>query len=125
MKTASGIVAPIVKSPHALSASALTTTMPRPASAMTTMKITAMEAVMPAIGLISVRAISPSDRPPRRVEPQSTVMSCTAPARQQPATSQMNPGANPNCAASVGPTSGPAPVMAAKWWPKSTHRVVG
>ena len=42
MKTASGIVTPIVKVPQALSASALTTTMPRPASAMTTMKRTAM-----------------------------------------------------------------------------------
>ena len=65
---ASGIVMPIVKVPHALSASALTTTMPRPASAMTTMKRTAMAPVMPATGPISVRAIS-AERPaaaPRR-----------------------------------------------------------
>ena len=30
-------------------------------------------------------------------------MSCTAPARQTPATSHSKPGANPNCAASTGP----------------------
>ena len=62
MKTASGMVTPIVKVPQALSASALTTTMPRPASAMTTMKRTAMAPVMPATGPISVRAIS-AERP--------------------------------------------------------------
>ena len=84
---------PIVKVPHALSASALTTMMPRPASAMTTMNRTAIAPVMPATGPISVRAISASDRPPRRVDAHRTVMSCTAPARQQPAISQMNPGA--------------------------------
>ena len=51
--------------------------------------------------------------------------SWTAPARQTPATSQMSPGAKPNWAASTGPISGPAPVMAAKWWPNSTSRLVG
>ena len=45
MKSAIGIVAPIVKVPHALSASALTTASPRPASAMMTMKRIAMAAV--------------------------------------------------------------------------------
>ena len=71
MKTASGIVMPMVNVPHALSASALTTTMPRPASAMMTMKMTAMAPVTPATGPISARAISASDLPPRRVEPHS------------------------------------------------------
>ena len=32
---------------------------------------------------------------------------------------------NPNCAARTGPTSGPGPAMAAKWWPKTTQRFVG
>ena len=104
----------IVNVPHALSASALTTTMPRPAMAMTTMKRIAMEATSPASGLISLLTISESDLPPRRVDAQRIIESCTAPARQTPATSQINPGAKPNCAASIGPTSGPAPVMAAK-----------
>ena len=30
-----------------------------------------------------------------------------------------------NCAASTGPMSGPAPLIAAKWCPKSTHLLVG
>ncbi len=38
---------------------------------------------------------------------------------------QRKPGRKPNCAASTGPISGPAPVIAAKWWPKSTQRFVG
>ena len=53
-------------------------------------------------------------RPPRRVEAQRMMKSWTAPARQTPQTSQMSPGAQPNCAASTGPISGPAPVIAAK-----------
>ncbi len=65
------------------------------------------------------------DLAPRRVEAHRIIESCTAPARQTPATSHSRPGAQPNCAASIGPTSGPAPVMAAKWWPKSTHFDVG
>jgi hypothetical protein len=71
MKMASGMVTPIVNVPQALSASALTTAMPRPASAITMMKRIAMQAVMPAVGLISERAMSASERPPRRVEAQS------------------------------------------------------
>ena len=43
MKSASGIVTPIVNVPHALSASALTTAMPSPASAMTMMKRIAID----------------------------------------------------------------------------------
>src|SRR6185436_12939601 len=48
------MLAPMVKVPHALSASALTTASPRPASAMTTMKSTAMAPVVPAAGAIAV-----------------------------------------------------------------------
>ena len=40
----------------------------------------------------SARAISASDLPPRRTEAASTSMSCTAPARQTPITSQSSPG---------------------------------
>jgi hypothetical protein len=42
------MVIPIVNVPHGLSLSALTTTRPRPASAMTTMKRIARPVVMPA-----------------------------------------------------------------------------
>ena len=120
-----GIVLPIVNTPHGLPASAFTTTIPSPASVTSKMNSTAIIATSPAKGLISVRATSASDLPLCRAEATSTVKSCTAPASTAPVTSQISPGANPNCAASVGPTSGPAPAMAAKWWPNSTHFGVG
>jgi len=78
------------------------------------MKSTAIMATMPAKGLISVPATSASERPPCRTEATSTVKSCTHPASSAPINSHRNPGAKPNCAASVGPTRGPAPAMAAK-----------
>ena len=92
MKSASGIVAAIVKRPHGLLLSALTNGTPTPASAMTMMKRIAMAAISPASGLISWRAIVASDAPFRRVDPHSEIMSCTAPARQTPATSQSKSG---------------------------------
>ncbi len=61
----------IVNVAHALSASALTTTIPRPAIAMIRMKRMAMAAVMPAVVLTSLRAMSASERPPRRVDAHS------------------------------------------------------
>ena len=109
-----GMVAPIVNVLHALSASALTTAMPRPASAMTRMARTATAAIVPATGPISVLAMSASERPPRLVDAHRVMKSCTAPARQTPATSQISPGAYPNCAARTGPINGPAPAMAEK-----------
>ncbi len=112
---------PIVNTPHGLPASAFTTTMPSPASVTSRMNSTAIIATSPANGEISVRATSASDLPLCRVEATSTVKSCTAPASTAPATSHTSPGANPNCAASVGPTSGPAPAIAAKWCPNRTH----
>ena len=66
MNSASGIDTPMVNVPQALSCSALTTARPSPASAMTMMKRIAIAAVTPATGPISARAISASDRPPRR-----------------------------------------------------------
>ena len=92
MTIASGMVTKIVKVPHSLSASALTTMMPSPAMAMTRMKKMATAAATPASGPTSDRAMSPSDRPPRRVEAHSQNESCTAPARQTPAISQIRPG---------------------------------
>jgi hypothetical protein len=114
MNSASGIVTAIVNTPHGLSASAFTNGTPTPESAITMMKRIAMAAVKPASGPISRRAISASDAAPRRVDAHSVIESCTAPARHTPATSHMSPGANPNCAASTGPMSGPGPAIAAK-----------
>src|SRR5262249_17059683 len=57
----------------------LTRAKPGPARAMTTMKRMAADTTAPAQGPSSARAISASDRPPRRTEAASTSMSCTAP----------------------------------------------
>ena len=113
--SAIGIVMPMVNTPHGLWESALTTTMPRPASVTSRMNSTAIIATVPANGPISVLATSASDRPLCRTEATSTVKSCTHPAITAPISNHRNPGANPNCAASVGPTNGPAPAIAAKW----------
>ncbi len=88
MISAIGTVMPMVNTPHGLFASALTTTMPRPASVTSRMNNTAIIATSPENGLISVRAISASERPRWRIEATSTVKSCTHPghhrADQQP-----------------------------------------
>ena len=52
-----------------------------------------MAATNPMVGLISCLTMSGSDLPPRRTEAHRIIESWTAPARQQPATSQMKPGA--------------------------------
>ena len=114
MPTAIGTVQPIVKTPHGLCDSALTTTMPRPASVTSRMKSIAIIVTRPANPPISVRAISARERPLWRIDATRTVKSCTAPASTAPIRIQIRPGAKPNWAASVGPTSGPAPAMAAK-----------
>ncbi len=51
-----------------------------------------MAAAMPAGRPISCRANPARLNPPRRVDAASTIMSCTAPARQTPTTSQTSPG---------------------------------
>src|SRR5215470_16706731 len=72
----------------------------------------------------STRAISPSDFPFRRIEQNKITKSWTHPANAAPAISHNVPGKYPNCAASVGPTSGPGPAIAAKWCPNKTHLFV-
>ena len=79
----------------------------------------------PGMGPSSILIISPSDLPSRRTDTKRTMKSCTAPAVTTPARIHSVPGRNPICAASTGPTSGPAPAIAAKWWPYSTHLLVG
>ena len=51
-----------------------------------------MPAIAPATGPISERIMSPSERPSRRVDRNSTVMSCTAPANTTPARIHSVPG---------------------------------
>ena len=62
------MVIPIVNVPHALSASAFTTAKPSPASAIVTTNKMASAAVTPENPLISLRAISAKDFPPRLTE---------------------------------------------------------
>ena len=71
-------------------------------------------AVAPATGEISPRAMSARDLPPRRTDQARMMKSWVAPANTTPSVIHRRPGRNPNCAASTGPMSGPAPEMAAK-----------
>ena len=108
------MVMAMVNVPHDDSARALTTAMPRPARAMTTMNRMATIAVAPATGEISLRAMSASDLPPRRTDEARMMKSWVAPANTTPSVIHSRPGRNPNCAARTGPIRGPAPEMAAK-----------
>ena len=125
MNTAIGIDIASENVPHGDFARACTTTSASTASRITMIASTAMSAAIPPTGPISSRAICPRLRPPRRVEKNSTTMSWTAPAKMTPMMIQIVPGRYPIWAASTGPTSGPAPAIAAKWCPNSTRRSVG
>src|SRR2546426_658400 len=125
IRSAIGTVHAIVNSPQGDALSAFTTMSASTASRMIMMNSTASIAIAPAAGLTSSFAIWPSDLPSRRSEQNRIVKSCTAPPSTTPITSQIVPGRKPNWAASTGPTSGPAPAMAAKWCPYSTHLLVG
>ncbi len=114
MRKPIGIVVAMVKVPHALRYRAFTTANPRPANATTTINSTATAVAVPVTAPSSSRAISGSERPFRRMEATRMMKSCTAPASTAPITSQRNPGRKPNCAASTGPSRGPAPAIAAK-----------
>ncbi len=116
---------PMVKMPHGLLARALTTTIPRPASVTSRMKSTAImrhqagEGADLGAGDLGQRAALVAHGGHQHGEVLH------APGQHRAESSQRKPGAKPNCAASVGPTSGPAPAMAAKWCPKSTQRGEG
>ncbi|MNC57435.1 hypothetical protein D3C75_1070950 [compost metagenome] len=110
-----GIVAAIVKTPHGLWASALTTTKANTARIIIITPSAPSITTIPAKEPSSCFAISPSERPSRRVEINKTKKSCTAPATTTPTSSQIVPGKKPICAAKIGPTNGPAPAIAAKW----------
>ena len=92
MKNAIGIVIAIENIPQGDCASALTTTSARTASRMIMIEKTAISAAAPPTGPISSRAICPSDLPSRRIEKNSVIMSCTAPAKMTPTTIQIVPG---------------------------------
>ena len=78
--------------PHGLPTSALTTTSASTASTMTQIRRMPMPVIVPATGPISAWTMSPSERPSRRVERNSTVMSWIAPANTAPARIHSVPG---------------------------------
>ena len=125
IRTAMGIVMAMVKVPHGLDFSALTTTRATAPSRMMMMLITDTYETRPPTFPISVFAISVIDLPSRRTEKRRMTKSCMQPPSTAPAMIQSVPGRYPNCAASTGPTNGPGPAMAAKWCPKTTHLFVG
>jgi hypothetical protein len=63
------------KVPHGLPIKALTTTSASTASRIIMISNTPISAIAPATGPISERTMSPSERPSRRVDRNSTVMS--------------------------------------------------
>ena len=84
INSAMGIVIATVNVPHGLIASAFTTTSPNTASKITMIARMPTIAVSPAALPISLRIMSPSDRPSRRVDRNNTMKSCTAPAKITP-----------------------------------------
>jgi hypothetical protein len=90
--SAIGSVQDTVKVPQGLAFKALTTTSASTARMMTQMSSTPTPAMVPAAGPISERIMSPRDRPSRRVDMNSTIMSCTAPANTTPARIHSVPG---------------------------------
>ena len=92
MISAIGMVQNTVKVPHGLPFSAFTTTSASTASTMMQISRMPTPAMPPATGPISERIMSPSDLPSRRVDRNSTVMSCTAPANTTPARIHSVPG---------------------------------
>jgi hypothetical protein len=87
-----GMVAATVKVPHGDSAKALTTIKANTARRISMMKKVPNKAIMPGVRPISSLIRSPSERPSRRVEMNSTVKSCTAPPKTTPASSHSMPG---------------------------------
>ena len=121
-RNAIGIDAAIVKVPQGLPLSAFTTNSARTPSRISRMKSTASDASRPAKGPTSVLIMRARLIPSRRVEKARITMSWTPPISTAPRTIQRKPGRNPNCAASVGPISGPGPAIQAKCIPNSVQR---
>ncbi len=92
MNSASGMVAATVNVPHGLSANAFTTIRASTARMMTMIMKVPNRAMTPGTGPSSDLIKSPSDRPSRRVEINSTMKSCTAPAKTTPASIHNMPG---------------------------------
>ncbi|CNU52161.1 Uncharacterised protein [Salmonella enterica subsp. enterica serovar Bovismorbificans] len=81
-----------MKTPHGLSASALTTINASTARMMIMIKKQPNSAMVPGTVPISSLIISPREAPLRREEMNSTIKSCTAPASTTPASNHSVPG---------------------------------
>ena len=92
MNSAIGMVIATVNVPHGLFASAFTTISASTASSSTMIINIPIIATTPAAWPSSLRIMSPSVRPSRRVDRKSTVKSCTAPAKTTPTRIQIVPG---------------------------------
>ena len=92
MNSATGIVAATVNVPHGESASAFTTMSASTARMMIMIMNAPNSAISPGTVPISCLTRSPSERPSRRVEMNSTIKSCTAPANTTPARIHSRPG---------------------------------
>ena len=87
-----GMVAKTVEVAHGLCFIALTTTSASTAIRITMIASVPIWAAKPPTGPSSSRAIWPSERPLRRVETNSTSMSCTQPPSTDPIRIQSVPG---------------------------------
>jgi len=92
MNSATGTVAITVNVPQGECASAFTTIRANTARMMIMIMKAPNSAITPGTLPISCLTISPSERPSRRVEMNSTMKSCTAPASTTPAKIHNRPG---------------------------------
>ena len=92
MKMAIGMVADTVNSPHGECASAFTTMRASTARMITMIMNVPTSAITPGTGPSSALTRSPSERPSRRTDMNSTMKSCTAPANTTPARIHSMPG---------------------------------
>ena len=92
MKIAIGMVAAILNTPHGLLVKAFTTTKASTARMITITPSAPSMTITPANEPSSCFAISPRERPSRRVEINKTKKSWTAPANTTPTKSQIVPG---------------------------------
>lgn len=92
MKSAIGMVAMTVKLPHGEWVSALTTISASTARMITMIMKVPSRAIRPGMSPISDLIRSPSERPSRRVDMNSTMKSWTAPAKTTPARIHIMPG---------------------------------
>ena len=92
MNSAIGIVAMTVNAPHGEPVSAFTTISASTARMITMIMNVPSSAMSPGISPISDLMRSPSERPSRRIDMNSTMKSCTAPANTTPARIHSMPG---------------------------------